>query len=358
MRIPRMTLLAAIPIILALMIHGCTLTQTAGERLLALKQNVKGNYYLENKKYREGIEAFNKEVEVNPDNAETHYYLGRFQLATDNYDAALNHLKRAVRLSPDEADYYFWLGVAYGVKKEAARERQCYLRVLEIDENHLAAMTYLGHNHFEQKEFAEALKIYQEVLDRQPENPGALFNRALILKHYGGTSEEKSAWHTYLRYYPEGPLARRAVGNLNELGDFAYRNYLIGSRTVTLKTISFEPFSSEIRTDSYPSLAVLGEILENNRKVPIHIVAYQRKNEKLARKRAKNIKEYLLQHFPEISPARLKLSWFGVSEKITSGNSVFKEDESINFITVVETMKNASSASNKRSALGTHERGI
>lgn len=339
MRILTTNLVAIITITSTLMINGCSFQQTVGEHVFAIKQNVKGNYYLKNGKYHEGIEVFSKEAEVNPNNAETQYYLGRFQLATDNFDMALNHLKKAVQLSPDEADYHFWLGVAYGIKKEAARERQCYLRALEIDNNHLMAMTYLGHNYLEQKEFAKALKIYQKVLKQWPENPGALFNRAIILKHYGRTSEEKIAWETYLSYYPEGPMARQAVRNLNKLGGFEYRNYLIGSRTVTLKKIHFKPFSSEILRDSYPSLNVLGEILKNNHDVSIHIVAYQRKNEKLAQSRAKSVKKYLLKNFPVISPLRLKVSWFGVSEKIKSGNKVFHENESINFITAVDRRK-------------------
>ena len=336
----RQILYAAVTTVLALMI-SCAFEQTVGKHALALKQNVKGDYYLRNEKYQEGITEFNKQILIHPDNAETHYYLGRFQLALDNYDIALNHLKKAVQLSPDQADYHFWLGVAYGVENEAHMERQCYLSALELDKNHVQALTYLGHNYFKQNELREALNIYQKVLERCPENPGALFNRAIILKRYGRKSEEKSAWEAYLSYYPEGPMARLAVGNLNELGYFEYRNYLIGDRTVTLKKISFEPFTSEIFRDSYPSLVVLGEILKNNTSVSIHIVAYQMNNEKLAEDRAKSIKKYLLMNYSKIDPSRLKVSWFGVSEKIKCGNKIFKEDEAINFITATEMVKSA-----------------
>ena len=335
----RKILYAAVTAVLALMINGCAFQKTVGKHALALKQNVKGDYYLRNEKYQEGITEFNKQILIHPDNAETHYYLGRFQLALDNYDIALNHLKKAVQISPDQADYHFWLGVAYGVKNEAHMERQCYLSALELDKNHVQALTYLGHNYFKQNELREALNIYQKVLERCPENPGALFNRAIILKRYGRKSEEKSAWEAYLSYYPEGPMARLAVGNLNELGYFEYRNYLIGDRTVTLKKISFEPFTSEIFRDSYPSLVVLGEILKNNTSVSIHIVAYQMNNEKLAEGRAKSIKKYLLMNYSKIDPSRLKVSWFGVPEKIRCGNKIFKEEEAINFITATEMVQ-------------------
>jgi tetratricopeptide (TPR) repeat protein len=333
---------------LGLMMHGCAVQQAAGKHLFALKQDVRGNYYLKNGRYQDGIKAFQEEAKVNSDSAETHYYLGRFRLASDNSAMALNHLKRAVKLSPDEADYHFWLGVAYGVRKEADREKQCYLRALELDKNHLQALTYLGHNHFEKKEFSEALKIYQKVLEQWPENPGALFNQALILKRYGRTPEEKLAWREYLGYYPAGAMARQAVGNLNALGNFEYRNHLIGSRTLTLEKIYFEPFSSRIWSGSYPSLNVLGEILKNNQSVAIHIVAYQKNNKELAEGRAKSVKKYLVKHFPEVRASRVMVSWFGVSEKIQSGKNVFTEDECINIITAVERVKGIKSVSNRK----------
>ena len=64
-------------------------------------------------------------------------------------------------------------------------------------------------------------------------------------------------------------------------------------------------------------------------------------NEKLAEDRAKSIKKYLLKNYSKINPSRLKVSWFGVSEKIKCGNKIFKEDEAINFITATEMVKSA-----------------
>jgi outer membrane protein OmpA-like peptidoglycan-associated protein len=75
--------------------------------------------------------------------------------------------------------------------------------------------------------------------------------------------------------------------------------------------------------------------LKNNQSDSIHIVAYQVNNKKLAERRAKSIKKYLLQNFKKINPLRLKVSWFGVSENIRAGKKVYNESESINFITAI-----------------------
>jgi tetratricopeptide (TPR) repeat protein len=318
---------------------GCTQV-TQGQYLIkdqyhAMKQNVQGQYYLDNKKYKKGIEVFQEEVRAYPDNDEAHYYLGRFLLAEKQEKKALTHLKRAVELSPKKADYHFWLGVAYAANKIGDLERESYLKALEIDKNHVQALTYLGHNQLERKEYKEALQSYEKALELWPGNPAALYNRAYTMKKLGRTPEEKLAWQEYLAYYPSGSLARRAVIHLNAIGDFEYRNYLIGRRTVTLKTIVFEPFTAKIGKASQSSLDFLGTIMKNNSNVSVHIVVYQKKNKELAEARAKSIKAYLLKEFKEIQSSRLTVSWFDAPEKIKIDKKIFYDDESINFITAL-----------------------
>ena len=304
---------------------GCTLLRVA-----------KGNYYLDNKKYKEGIVAFEQELKANPESAEAQYFMGRFQLAENHPKEARRFLQQAVKLSPKNADYHFWLGVAYAANKESDLERKSYLRAIELDDKHVQALTYLGHNQLDKFEYENALNTYNKVLKLSPNNPSALYNRAIILKHFRRTPEERVAWKEYLVLYPHEAMAQQAAMNLNELGDFEYRNYIIGSRTVTLKKVRFEPLTAKIQNNSHESLDFLGEILQNNKTVAIHIVAYQKGTEKMAELRVKSIKIYLLNKFPEIKSSRLLVSWFGVPEEIRIGTRTFKEDESINFFTAVQ----------------------
>jgi hypothetical protein len=106
-----------------------------------------------------------------------------------------------------------------------------------------------------------------------------------------------------------------------------------------LKKVRFEPLTAKIQNNSHESLDFLGEILQNNKTVAIHIVTYQKDDKKMAELRAKSIKIYLLNKFPEIQSSRLMVSWFGVPEEIRIGTKTFKEDESINFFTAVQKQK-------------------
>jgi len=314
----------------------------------AIKHQAKAHYYLTAEKYEAGIESFKEELKKNPNDPGANYYMGRFCLANKRYDEGVVYLQQAVALDPGNADYHFWLGVAYAATHQGDLEKKSYLKALHIDKKNIQAMAYLGHNQLENAEFDQALDTYNRVLKIWPEHPSALFNRALIMGQFGRTPEERLAWKEYLAVYPSGAKARQAAAHLNAIGDFEYRNFLIGSRTITLEKIWFEPFTDKIGRYSEPSLEMLGAILKNNPEIVIHIVAYQKNNIKLAKTRAISIKKYLLKKYPQIQASRLLVSWFGVPEKIIRKNMPHLEDESIRFITAVGRMKPQRIAAHKK----------
>jgi len=313
-----------------------TIGDSAKSGYYSVKYGLKGPYYLDNQKYKEGIDAFQDELKSNPDNPEANYYMGRLQLASDHPKEAQPYLEKAAQLSPNEADYHFWAGVAYGQNRKKDLEFKSYQRAIELEPNHVEALTYQGHVYLERSEHQKALDNYKKVLELNEDNPSALYNRALALNRLKRSAEEKQAWLDYLSLYSAGPMARQAVIHLNEMGDFQYRNYLIGSRTITLENIRFRPTSPEIEKSSYPSLDILGNIMRNNRNVSVHLVTYQKNNLKLAEARAKSVKAYLVGKYPEIDSSRIILSWFGVPELIKTEKETFKADESVDFITAVQ----------------------
>jgi len=332
--------LAVLPFLLLL--GSCsTVTESAKSGYYTVKYGLKGPYYLDKHKYTEGIEAFQEELKTNPENAEANYYMGRLQLADDHPREAQPYLEKAARLSPKDADSLFWAGVAYGQNGKKDLEFKSYQRALELEPTHVEALTYQGHVYLERSEYRKALDNYKKVLELDPDNPSALYNRALVLNRLKRSAEERQAWIDYLSMYSGGPMARQATIHLNEMGDFQYRNFLIGSRTITLESVKFEPVSPEIQKNSYDSLDILGSIMKNNQKVSVHIVTYQKNNAKLAEARAKSVKSYLLKKYPEIDSSRLILSWFGVSEQIKTEKKSFKADESVNFITAVQEKRSA-----------------
>ncbi|MBN1338139.1 MAG: tetratricopeptide repeat protein [Bacteroidales bacterium] len=294
----------------------------------------KGEYYLENEKYKTGIKYFKEAIEINAADPEVNYYLGRCYLAEKQYKLGLKHLKTAAESAQDNANFQFWLGVAYAANNQPKLERISYIKTLSLDKKHTQALCYLGHNQFDNGELTTALATYNKALTMSPSNAQVLYNRALVLGKLGRTPEEIIAWKIYLANYPAGGFTRKSVERLNALGDFEYRNYLIGKRTVTLEKILFQPFTAVLSESSFPSLDLIGHILTNNQKIRLHIIAYQKNNKRLAEARSKSIKKYLIKKFPKIEKSRLKVSWFDVPTKIKVGKKILAEDDAISFITV------------------------
>ncbi|MDQ7032381.1 MAG: tetratricopeptide repeat protein [Desulfonauticus sp.] len=293
-----------------------------------------GKMFLAQERYAEGIRIFQPIVQKQPNNPKANYYLGRFYLAQKKVEKAIPYLKRAVQLDPNKAEYHFWLGVAYWAVRNFSKERQCYLQALQLQPKFLPARLYLGHNYFDSGEWKKALTAYNEVLKLAPYNPEALYNRALVFHNLKQPQKELQAWKTYLKYYPRGRWAIKAVEHLNALGDFSYRNFLIGYRLVPLKSITFIPGTDTISSQAKSSLNVIGNILSINKRIVLRIDAYVGGNINLAQLRAKAVRKFLLQHFPEIAQERLKYKAYGKAERIQIKNKEYYLAESIDFVTL------------------------
>lgn len=311
------------------MLSGCAQVETASR---FVKYNVQGEHYLLSKDYERGYEIFADAVTLTPDDAQSHYYLGRYQLILEEKKKALQNLKKAVALDPDDAEYNFWLAVAYGENGHPKSERKSYEKTLVLEKDHLQARIYLGHSQLKSKQYTTALATYQKALKIWPQSPSALYNRALIFNVLGRTPEEKVAWLEYLNLYPAGSLARKATNHLNRLSDFSYRNHSLAARTVTLAKIRFEPFSADLMESSYLSLDVVGATVSNMPKGTLQIVAYQKNNKALAREKVISVKKYIKKHFPELDKQkRIQVSWFDVPEKYTVGKKNVRADDAIRF---------------------------
>ncbi len=153
--------------------------------LLSGCAEVMGPYYLRQREYTQGIETYSRVVRENPHDSSAWYYLGRLYLGEDKPKKALSALKRAVELKSGDADYLFWLGVAKWAVQDFDGEREAYLAALSHDDDHVSAMLYLGHNHLDRGEWAEAKALYDRVLKWDRYNPEALYNRAIALGRLG-----------------------------------------------------------------------------------------------------------------------------------------------------------------------------
>jgi len=315
------------------LLSGCAVTKKAGEQMAHLTNQMKGEYYLQHGEYREGIATLKKALTCHPGDANLHYHLGRFYLALDKISPAYQYFHQASDIDPSKADYYFWLGVAYGELGWLIKERQAYRVGLKLDPDHPQALIYLGNNLLRNEEYQAALDMYQRALNQDPTNAQTLYNRAYVIDKLGRTPEAITAWKIYLTNYPKGQFARRAVHHLNYHGNYEYRVYLIGKRRLVIPRIGFYPLTARIEPATEASLDPIGQILVNNPKLVLQILAYQQNNLSLAKARALQMKHGLLDRYPGIAAPRIRASWFKVPQKLSIGDRTHRLDSSIHLFT-------------------------
>ncbi len=309
-------------------LSGCVVMEVGTN----LTNTVQGEYYLDEQDPEKGEKVFSQEVKEHPENALSNYYYGRLLLRSKKAKEALPYLQKAGNLEPEDADYQFWLGVAYGLLKQTQQERAKYEHALEINEEHLQAITALGHWYLQNKQYTRSLQMYSRALVIWPENPAALYNRGLAFSKLGRRDEEQKAWHRYLGVNSSGRLARNAVEHLNSLGDFSYRNYRLGALILTVREIRFKKFTAELERASYGELELIGETVASMETGVLQVVVYLKKDTDLARKRAQNIRKVLLSKVPGLSRERIGISWFGESQR--NRKKRWKIEESVDFFLV------------------------
>lgn len=291
--------------------------------------SLKGRYYMETGNYEVAEETFRQMVKQDPDNAINRYYLGRFLLAQGESSDSLIHFKKAVSIDQTDTDYNFWLGVAYGEQNNLKAERLQYERTLKLNSGYTKAQLYLGHAQLRSGELVSALKLYDKVLESQPTNAAALYNRALILDIQKKKKDSKKAWLEYLKWYPAGSHAIQAVDNLNALGDFSYENHFLGIRTVALKQIKFQKRSSKVSVDSLASLRLVGKIVSNLEKGNLQIVVYESDLKNSSKARARELRKKILELSPNLPPERVWISWFNEPEVISKKGKQFVKKSSV-----------------------------
>lgn len=316
--VSRLVLIGTLAVVLA----GCT--------------GVKGQYYLGMEKYDQGQKDFEQAVVEKPNDAMSHYYLGRMLLAQDKPEAALTHLKKAVALEPKDDDYQFWLGINYWSVMDYKNERKAYKRAIQLNPEKTYAHLYLGHNYLDKREWKNAYDQYQIVLRKDEYDPEALFNTTTALHGMKRYKREHKALLTYLKYYPDGHLAIKAVASLNMLNDYSWRNFYIGKRQVSLVSVAFEKGTAKLKTDTTASLKLLGAMLKNSPDLSVDIVVYVKGNKSLAKARAVAVKKYILNYVPNVERKQLPISWFGQAETVGSGKKAQRLSESVQFITTLK----------------------
>jgi tetratricopeptide (TPR) repeat protein len=251
-------------------------------------------------------------------NAEANYLLGRGLLAAGQKDQALTFLRQAVRQEPEVAEFAHWQGVAYWAVGESSEERQSYLRSMQKQPDFLPTLLNLGHNYLESGEYRQALSQYEKVLSVDPLEANALYNRALAYHMLKDSDRAQQAFIGYLEHHRTGKWAFRAISHLQQLGNFTFRSYRIGTGQVVLNMAALLAEDTPARGQELMHLAeALSRAAAGDE---LHLIVYNQGNRSAAKATATALMAQLTHYLGDEHGIPVRVSWFDAAETVTDVN--------------------------------------
>lgn len=257
--------------------------------------------------------------------AKASFLLGRSLMAAGLSSEALPLFQKASLFQPSNPEYAYWEGLSYWANGRTEEERSSYLRGIGSNPNTLPILLNLGHNFLEQGELTSALSMYEKVLEVNPGEQAALYNKGLIYHLLQDYQNELAAWKTYLNYYRIGEKSFRALKRLNNLNDFVYRTYQVGHRKIILSQSAL--LSTQSIDEMKSELEILVTSLRNDEALHLDIVVFSENNTTDAKRKAFSLKKNIVAILGAKEEKRVRLSWFGEKESIENvyGSSQLKE---------------------------------
>ncbi len=250
-------------------------------------------------------------------NSEAYFFLGRSLLTANHPEKALDAFRRAEQLGPDNPKYILWQGAAYYALGDTDRERQRYQQVLLKRPDFLPARLNLANNLLQGGRVDQAGRLYGQILERDPNEKTAMYNQALVLRLQGKTKAEAEAWKRYLRYYRTGISASRALQHLHELGDYSYRRYQLGYRSLILNQ---DLLLESTGVDREREINFLARQFVQQPLNELNIVVFMQNDVQQAKQIARALRNEISHKVPRKYKEMIRVSWFGEPESLATAN--------------------------------------
>ncbi len=136
--------------------------------------------FLKAAQYEKAEEIYKFLAQLNPEDATLYY---RTILSMYNevkmHDKAIEAANKIIELNPNDADAVYNLGYMYFMLNKHKEAVQTFKKVLELRPNFEYAYANLGNCYFQLKNYSQALWAYKKLVEIAPENSDAWFNMAV-----------------------------------------------------------------------------------------------------------------------------------------------------------------------------------
>ena len=160
--------------------------------------------YRNREAHQQTIDTLQKIIEIAPDTTEAHYLLALSHLTLEQSDAALSSFLATARLNPDDISAHYHAAILFEQKGDVDNAIVHYEKTIGLDTTRLESPFFeatevapffrLGAIYHQRNDEDNIIRIYQPVLEIEPEHPELHHLLAVIFEKRG---ERESA----IRYY-------------------------------------------------------------------------------------------------------------------------------------------------------------
>ena len=145
-----------------------------------------GNAYHRNGDYDRAIEAFSRAIEIKQDYAEAYTNRGVAYHSKDDYNRAIRDHNKALDLNPSYADAYFNRGGAYKSKDNYDHALVDFTKAIELKPNFAGAYNHRGVVYLDRDDYDFAITDFTKAIDLSPDFVDEVYyNRGLAYQKKG-----------------------------------------------------------------------------------------------------------------------------------------------------------------------------
>jgi tetratricopeptide (TPR) repeat protein len=231
------------------------LAQEPSEAPSAAWHRQEGVRHLQNRDAQKALNHFRAAVQINPQDAESRFYIGAILVDSGQTESAVAELQRSIELNRKLHLSHYYLALAFdrlGRMTEAIVEYQEAIRIKPEFHDARYALSAVC---WRQGDLDGAIRLLREVIDVKPDIAEARFNLALALKQKGNLDEAIKELQIASQFQPVQPKVYLALGQA-----LAEKQNLVEAAKSLRRAVELAPADPEYRYNLGIALKQKGDL--------------------------------------------------------------------------------------------------
>ena len=158
-------------------------------------------YYME--KDQDSKKAFNRLIELDPENPKGNAYLGKYAAENRQYRKAIDYVKIAIKYEPNNVDHYFDLGTYLRYIGDYEGAEKAWKKAVSLEPDYFLGYAYLAGLYDEENKTDLALEYYRLVVQKNPKYYYAYESLGMFAWKKGEWKDSMKAFQEALKKNPD-----------------------------------------------------------------------------------------------------------------------------------------------------------